>query len=128
MLTDDADAVVGMKGNFYNTNGEECGWFGLGTYAPSSSSPVQIHLGLGYVVSTMTVAWSTYETTGTPGGGTVEWSLAPDLGGKTTTAPGDVRPFTMDSGRTWYVLVRNARSSNPSVTSRCGSLLLSPFG
>lgn len=63
VLTDGAN-IVGYKGNIYNKNGDECGWFGLGQFAPSSSFPVQIHLGLGYVVSTMTVAWSTYETTG----------------------------------------------------------------
>lgn len=44
----------------------------------------------------------------------MEWSLSSDLSGKTTTAQGDVRPFTMDSGRTWYTHMANMTGLSPS--------------
>jgi hypothetical protein len=109
--------LTGYKGELLNAGGQICGNWGVGAYLPSASFPVQIHLGLGYDLSTMTASWATYETTVpeamVPGGGTVEWSLSPSLS-PSQTAPGDARPFTMDAGRTWYTHVANMTGLKPS--------------
>lgn len=51
------------------------------------------------------VAWATYDTSA-PGPGSVTWSLSSDLS-SSSTATGDVRPFTVDKGRVWYTHTAN---------------------
>ena len=78
---------------------------------PGLSAPVQVHLALGHTVSTMSVAWSTYDRSA-PAAGSVEWSATEDMA-KISTNPADMRPFTMDAGRTWYTHTANMTGLSP---------------
>jgi len=63
---------------------------------PTSFSPEQVHLALGSLSSTMSVAWATQSQTSAEVFWGSEASTLPN------TAKGDTRAFTQDAGRTWF--------------------------